>query len=446
MSPKGNSQGPRPLLQQRERIARADSFPTTTMDQRTIAILEKQRQDLVVRVLKKHEEAEAGRLLTEHILEGISEFFLMFDQDFRLVQANRDFALAARVGGPDAKPGFDPEAAARPDPARLDQLFPPEDGQLIRARLLARDPRRLETRLLLAGGPVPVRLRPQVHETPGGRVLYLLLCSDLSELRQLMARLAEGQRQLMHSSRLASLGEMTAGIGHELTQPLNTILLLARNALKVLDTPLPPRPGLVRENLELIVDRAEKAGDIINTMRSFGRKVEGELTAVDVAALLKKIVQFLSGQLRIHGVDLQLRLADAPLLVWAIEVRLEQVFLNLMQNAIQAMGGTERPRLDLSTRLEERLDVRSMRYETCVVVNVADNGCGMDAETQTKIFAPFFTTRTGSGGMGLGLSMVDRIVREFSGFIDVDSQPGCGARFSVWLPLYQPEEEKEARP
>ena len=153
---------------------------------------------------------------------------------------------------------------------------------------------------------------------PGGRVLYLLLCSDLSELRQLMARLAEGQRQLMHSSRLASLGEMTAGIGHELTQPLNTILLLARNALKVLDTPLPPRPGLVRENLELIVDRAEKAGDIINTMRSFGRKVEGELAAVDVAALLKKIVQFLSGQLRIHGVDLQLRLADAPLLVWAI--------------------------------------------------------------------------------------------------------------------------------
>ena len=147
----------------------------------------------------------------------------------------------------------------------------------------------------------------------------------------------------------------------------------------------------MRENLELIVDRAEKAGDIINTMRSFGRKVEGELAAVDVAALLKKIVQFLSGQLRIHGVDLQLRLADAPLLVWAIEVRLEQVFLNLMQNAIQAMGGTERPRLDLSTRLEERLDVRSMRYETCVVVSVADNGCGMDAETQTKIFAPFFT-------------------------------------------------------
>ena len=131
------------------------------------------------------------------------------------------------------------------------------------------------------------------------------------------------------------------------------------------------------------------------------------------------------------GVDLQLRLADAPLLVWAIEVRLEQVFLNLMQNAIQAMGGTERPRLDLSTRLEERLDVRSMRYETCVVVSVADNGCGMDAETQTKIFAPFFTTRTGSGGMGLGLSLVDRIVREFSEFIDVDSQPDCGARFSV---------------
>lgn len=397
------------------------------MDQRTIAILEKQRQDLVVRVLKKHEEAEAGRLLTERILAGINEFFLLFDQDFLLVQTNRPLQTA----GQDAAP------------LRLEQLFPSEDSCQLRERLLAEDCREMESRLLLENGSRPVRIRPQVHVTPTGSVLYILLCADLSELSLLMERVQEGQRQLMHSSRLASLGEMTAGIGHELTQPLNTILLLARNALKVLDAPASAgRPGLVRENLELIVDRAEKAGAIINTMRSLGRKVEGELAAVDVVALLRKIVQFLAGQLRIHDVAVVLDLADAPLPVWAIEVRLEQVFLNLVQNAIQAMGATEEPRLKLSTRLEERLNVQSMRYETCVVTMVEDNGCGMDSEVQAKIFAPFFTTRQ-SGGMGLGLSLVDRIVREFSGFIDVTSQPGQGACFSVWLPLYQADRSEQ---
>lgn len=402
------------------------------MDQRTIAILEKQRQDLVVRVLKKHEEAEAGRLLTERILAGISEFFLLFDQDFNLLQANRSFSLAQ-----DRLPVMVPgqEAAG----LRLEHLFSEEEGQRIAALLVAEDSRETETQLLLAEGPVPVRLRPQVHVTPGGRVLYILLCTDLSELYQLMERIREGQKQLMHSSRLASLGEMTAGIGHELTQPLNTILLLARNALKVLDAPQ-GHAALVRENLELIVDRAERAGTIINTMRSFGRRVEGVLTTVDINALLRKIVHFLAGQLRIHEVEVELELADQALPVWAIEVRLEQVFLNLVQNAIQAMGEKERPRLYLGTRLRERLDVQSMRYQTCVVTEVRDNGAGMSEELQGKIFDPFFTTKENGGGMGLGLALVDRIVREFAGFVDVVSHPGEGSCFSIWLPLSTEEE------
>ncbi|MDO5674639.1 MAG: ATP-binding protein [bacterium] len=402
------------------------------MDQRTIAILEKQRQDLVVRVLKKHEEAEAGRLLTERILAGISEFFLLFDQDFNLLQANRSFSLAQ-----DRLPVMVPgqEAAG----LRLEHLFSEEEGQRIAALLVAEDSRETETQLLLAEGPVPVRLRPQVHVTPGGRVLYILLCTDLSELYQLMERIREGQKQLMHSSRLASLGEMTAGIGHELTQPLNTILLLARNALKVLDAPQ-GHAALVRENLELIVDRAERAGTIINTMRSFGRRVEGVLTTVDINALLRKIVHFLAGQLRIHEVEVELELAAQALPVWAIEVRLEQVFLNLVQNAIQAMGEKERPRLYLGTRLRERLDVQSMRYQTCVVTEVRDNGAGMSEELQGKIFDPFFTTKENGGGMGLGLALVDRIVREFAGFVDVVSHPGEGSCFSIWLPLSTEEE------
>ncbi len=406
------------------------------MEQRTIAILEKQRQDLVVRVLKKHEEAEAGRLLTERILAGISEFFLLFDNNFMLVQANRRVTPAA----PAAKANRHGQAADR---LSLHDIFAADEAERIKALLLKEDCREIETTLLLEEAALPVRLRPQVHITPSGRVLYILLCTDLSELNQLMERIREGQKQLMHSSRLASLGEMTAGIGHELTQPINTILLLARNALKVLDAPA-SQPQLVRENLELIVDRAERAGSIINTMRSFGRKVEGAATLVDINALLRKIVHFLSGQLRIHEVEVALELTSQVLLVRAIEVRLEQVFLNLVQNAIQAMGEVEHPRLILATRLQERLNLQTMRYETCVVCEVRDNGLGMNDELQGKIFDPFFTTRETGGGMGLGLALVDRIVREFAGFVDVASSPGQGACFSVWLPLHQESSAGEA--
>ena len=409
------------------------------MDQRTIAILEKQRQDLVVRVLKKHEEAEAGRLLTERILAGISEFFLLFDQEFNLLQANRSFSLPKDHHAATAK-------GQEESGMRREHLFSREEGRRIEELLLAGESRQIETQLQLEEGPVPVRLRPQVHVTPDGRTLYILLCTDLSELYQLMERIREGQKQLMHSSRLASLGEMTAGIGHELTQPLNTILLLARNALKVLDAPQ-AHAGLVRENLELIAGRAERAGAIINTMRSFGRRVEGVATAVDINALLLKITHFLAGQLRIHEVKVELDLAEQPLPVWAIEVRLEQIFLNLVQNAIQAMGEVERPRLYLGTRLRERLDVQSMRYQTCVVTEVRDNGVGMSEELQGKIFDPFFTTKESGGGMGLGLALVERIVREFAGFVDVLSRPGEGSCFSVWLPLSTAEERlQEQRP
>ena len=398
------------------------------MEQRTIAILEKQRQDLVVRVLKKHEEAEAGRLLTERILAGISEFFLLFDKNFKLLQANHGFA-PGRNYNPSA-----PDSAENGD-LSMHHLFAPEASKRIQTQLQAGDTSEIETELQINEGVVPVRLRPQVHLTPGGNILYILLCTDLSEFYQLMERIREGQKQLMHSSRLASLGEMTAGIGHELPQPLNTILLLARNVLKVLDAPS-DQQHLIRENLELIVDRAERAGAIITTMRSFGRRVEGDLAVVDINELLQKILHFLSGQLRIHEVEIVQDLVEQALPVWAIEVRLEQVFLNLVQNAVQAMGETEHPCLRLGTSLQERLDVQSMRYETCVVVQVQDNGVGMDEKLQEKIFDPFFTTRINGGGMGLGLALVDRIVREFSGFIDLVSSPGQGSCFSVWLELH----------
>jgi len=397
------------------------------MEQKTIQILERQRQDLVVRVLKKHEEMEAGRFFTERILAGITEFFLLLDRDFQVIQTNREFL---------ERTGYPPLAER---PLALEDLFEADKAAEIRRILANEEFEELQAQLLTrGGGQLPVKMRGSTHVTQNGRVLHMLICTDCSEFFELMAQMQEGQKQLIHSSRLASLGEMAAGVGHELTQPLNAILLFTRNCLKALDTP-GDHSEMMRENLHIIIDRVNKASSIISTMRSFGRKVEEERAPVDLNAIISKIIKFLEAQLRLSEIFLDLRLAEHPCEVLGVEVRLEQVFLNLVQNAVQAMGRVVVPRLTITSRITNCLNLTTMQKEPYVLVTVADNGEGISEELQKKIFDPFFTTREVGAGMGLGLSIVDRIVRGFSGYIEVESVPGKGACFSVYIPHHRVE-------
>jgi len=239
---------------------------------------------------------------------------------------------------------------------------------------------------------------------------------------------------------------MAAGIGHELTQPLNAILLFSRNCLKALDTP-GDHSEMLKENLQIIIDRVNKATSIITTMRSFGRKVDEERTPVDVNEVLNKIIKFLEAQLMLSEVELDLRLTPEPCEAMGVEVRLEQVFLNLLQNAIQAMGRVVLPKLTITSKLTDCLNLSTMRKEPYVLVTVQDNGEGIPEDLQKKIFDPFFTTREVGTGMGLGLSIVDRIVRGISGYIEVESEPGKGACFLVYLPrCHRLPKEQEAKP
>jgi C4-dicarboxylate-specific signal transduction histidine kinase len=395
------------------------------MHDQAIKILEKQRQDLVVRVLKKHEEMEASRSFTERILAGISELFLLMDQDFRVIQTNREFLQ---------RTGFVLEDNRQ---LTLDDLVGPDKGAAIRQAFAKGEFTEFEAHLKTGkGAGLPVKMRGSTHVNPNGLVLHMLICSDCSEFYDLMEQMQEGQKQLIHSSRLASLGEMAAGVGHELTQPLNAILLFARNCLKALDAP-GDHTEMLRENLQVIIDRVNKASSIISTMRSFGRKAEEEQAPVELNGIIRKILSFLESQLRLSEISLDLRLTEQPCEVLGVEVRLEQVFLNLVQNAILAMGRVVVPRLTITSRITHCLNLTTMDKETYVLVTVADNGEGIPEELQKKIFDPFFTTREVGTGMGLGLSIVDRIVRGFSGHIEVESTPGKGACFSVYIPQYR---------
>ncbi|ADW18987.1 PAS/PAC sensor signal transduction histidine kinase [Desulfobulbus propionicus DSM 2032] len=396
------------------------------MHDQAIKILEKQRQDLVVRVLRKHEEMEASRSFTERILAGISELFLLLDQEFQVIQTNREFL---------ERTGFLLDSDQQ---LALEDLVQPETAEAIRQAFAKGEFTEFEAHLKTAKGTgLPVKMRGSTHVNPNGLVLHMLICSDCSEFYDLMAQMQEGQKQLIHSSRLASLGEMAAGVGHELTQPLNAILLFARNCLKALDAP-GDHKDMLRENLQIIIDRVNKASSIIATMRSFGRKVEEEQAPLDLNQIIRKILKFLEAQLRLSEVFLDLRLDDHPCVVLGVEVRLEQVFLNLVQNAVQAMGRVVVPRLTITSRITDCLNLTTMQKEPYVLVTVADNGEGIPEELQKKIFDPFFTTREVGTGTGLGLSIVDRIVRGFSGHIEVESVPGKGACFSVYIPQYRP--------
>ncbi|MCL1980126.1 MAG: ATP-binding protein [Proteobacteria bacterium] len=394
------------------------------MHDQAIKILEKQRQDLVVRVLKKHEEMEASRSFTERILAGISELFLLMDHEFKVIQTNREFLQ---------RTGFSMDTGRR---LTLSDLVRPDKAETIRQAFAKGEFTEFEAQLATATGQsLPVKMRGSTHVNPNGLVLHMLICSDCSEFYDLMTELQEGQKQLIHSSRLASLGEMAAGVGHELTQPLNAILLFARNCLKALETP-GDHADMLRENLAIIIDRVNKASSIIATMRSFGRKDEEKQAPVELNGLIRKILSFLESQLRLSEIVLDLRLANQPCEVLGVEVRLEQVFLNLVQNAIQAMGRVDTPRLTVTSRIAHSLNLTTMLKEPYVLVTVEDNGEGIAEELLKKIFDPFFTTREVGTGMGLGLSIVDRIVRGFAGYIEVESAPGHGSCFTVYIPQH----------
>jgi C4-dicarboxylate-specific signal transduction histidine kinase len=397
-----------------------------TIENSLVELLEKQKTDLLIRVLKKHEELQAGKEFTNKILTSLTELFFLLDKDLYVVQCNNEFTRC--LGYVLDKNGS----------LNLAQLVDRENCTMIREALADGEFQIIETNLRASNGQdVPVTLKGSTYVTESGRVLHMFIASDKSDFYKMMARMREVQDQLTHAARLASLGEMAAGIGHELTQPLNAILLLARNGLKAMQDPLKNRK-MLEENLSIIIDRVNKASSIINSLKSFATKAKDTMVPVNINVIILDILNFFESQFTLSDIGLYLQLdTHQTIEVMGQEVKFEQVFFNLIQNAILSMGKTVEPRLTISTTIETSLNPKTLREEPFVLIAVCDNGEGISPENQEKIFDPFFTTRATGSGMGLGLSIVDRIVRSFGGYIKVDSTPGKGTCFTVYLPAHQ---------
>lgn len=388
-----------------------------------IDILERQKKDLVVRFLKKHEEVEANKTFIDKMMSNLSDLIVVLSADLKIVQANREFYKILELNEQETD-------------LSLGDITSQESLQLLTGRLAAGEFQDMETTLIShSGKPVPVIIRGTTYVTESGRILHMLVASDRRDFYEVMGRMREVQDQLIHSGRLASLGEMAAGIGHELTQPLNTVLLLARNCVKAMDDPL-HNAAMIKDNLATIIERVNHSSSIIRSLKGFASKVKEEVAPVRINVIIFDVLSFLDAQLLLSDIKVDLTLDENDNLILGQEVRIEQVLLNLIQNAIQAMAETRDPILKITTFKHTGVDPESLQPKSYIGISVIDNGEGIEMDILNKVFDPFFTTREVGSGMGLGLSIVERIVRGFGGHIKVISIPHSATTFTVYLPEY----------
>ncbi|MDY6837109.1 MAG: PAS domain S-box protein [Thermodesulfobacteriota bacterium] len=245
-----------------------------------------------------------------------------------------------------------------------------------------------------------------------------------------ITRRLEQEAQLTQASKMATLGEMATGIAHELNQPLNVMRVGADFFTKMINRgeKISKEDLLkVSRNMNAQVDRATK---IINHLRDFGRKSDFQVTPVDLNEPIRDVFTLMGQQLKLQNIKLNLRLAQRLPKILSDKNRLEQVFLNLVTNARDAME----PK---GPEWTKELTITTHQEGDRVVARVSDTGTGMPKEILRKIFEPFFTTKEVGRGTGLGLSITYSLVKDLKGDIDVESIPDVGTTFTASFPEYQ---------
>lgn len=261
-------------------------------------------------------------------------------------------------------------------------------------------------------------------EYPGKNVL-LVTTSDITE------RL-ETEQQLIQASKMATLGEMATGVAHELNQPLAVIKTASSFFMRKVNKQEPINDEILYTMSEEIDSHVDRATKIINHMRQFGRMSDQKLDKIQLNAVLGKSFEIFSQQLKVRGIDVVWELQqDLPRIVADVD-RMEQVFINLLINARDAIE--EKWQAASSQKGDKKITLRTLSKRNRVVVEVQDTGMGISKSISEKIFEPFFTTKEVGKGTGLGLSISYRIVQDFGGHIRVISREGEGATFIITFP------------
>ena len=361
-------------------------------------------------------ELDRLRAFNENILESLDDGLLVLDLDDRIVRWNNALEQLYGVSRDDASGRrfddvFDPVFVEAIRTARRDA---PAGATLSRMPLVGRAADE-DRQLIVNAAVIPLRAVDSAITTTVGSIVIL---EDVTTRVQL-------EEQLQISEKMASIGLLAAGVAHEVNTPLTGISSFTQMLLEGAD-PEDPKTRL----LEKIERQTFRAAKIVNGLLNLSRPVQAavsERAPVDMNVVIGEVLALLEHQFAQHNIKVRRELCDDTLMVLGMEHKLQQVFLNLFLNARDAMpkGGW----LSIATRAEDGR----------IVAEVSDTGSGIPNEYLSRIYDPFFTTKTLGQGTGLGLSITYGIVREHKGAIDCESGIGQGTRFILSFPPVRAE-------
>lgn len=292
--------------------------------------------------------------------------------------------------------------------------------------------------------------RSAIVDAEGDQAGRLLIFLDVTEQRQLEAELHLNELQLVQSAKMASLGEMATGVAHELNQPLNNIGLLASRIMRRIPARTDEDRQFCDQKLGRIQEQVERASRIIDQLRTFGRPSQKALRPVALAEPVRQAVDMLAEQFSRSDIGLDVDLPTELPEVNADPGQLEQILVNLLLNARDALRGVDTAGdSPPSKRVVIRAYPDSLDGEgPAVALTVQDNGPGMSNDVRQRVFQPFFTTKDPGKGTGLGLSISYGLVQGMRGTLTVESHLGQGTAFTLTLPTANehPNEDESQNP
>lgn len=245
---------------------------------------------------------------------------------------------------------------------------------------------------------------------------------EVEQRRRTEQELRAAQNELVQAAKLAALGQMAAGVTHELNQPLTALRGLAENCRALLDR---GREGDVRDNLAFMADLVDRMAKITSQLRGFSRRSDGPPAPVPLAGAVRDALALVERRLADQGIAVDLGLPSGGLVVGFEPVRLQQVLVNLLRNAADALRGQPNPRIRVTGNVNP---------DQSIFISVTDNGFGIPFEVMPRLFEPFFTTKPAGEGLGLGLAISQAIAREYGAQLSAGSGPEGGACFTLTFP------------
>jgi C4-dicarboxylate-specific signal transduction histidine kinase len=244
-----------------------------------------------------------------------------------------------------------------------------------------------------------------------------------AEVQRRERELRGKQEQLVQAGKLATLGELTTGVAHELNNPLNNIGLFVGNAIDMIDLGRVDKDTMLRD-LQSAMQQMRKAAEIISHLRTFGRAAPVAREPLPINQIIERALSLMREQLRLREIEVDLQLTPGNPLVAGSPIQLEQVFINLLANARDAL-------MESSRRV---ITIVTIAQPSTVDIIVSDTGPGIPDGLEQRIFDPFFTTKEVGKGTGLGLSITYGILKDHEGSIGVVKSAGGGATFRIQLP------------